>query len=237
MRVLVIEDEPDVGATLREFLKELGHEPVMAGSAEAGLARLESARPDAIILDIDLPGLSGLEFLQLERVRAARLPIVAVSGVASESQALQCLQLGAFDFVGKPVPFDLLGEVLAYLEPHALRRQLEAGRGVPGWHRVHAAPADFPLRIVEHYGAEWRGQAIAVSPFGVTARADAEMATGHGARLVLDLPDGGRPLRVMSLLVEVQDDRHVFYFVNLAAEEFRRLAAYSRRHRAEHRSA
>ncbi|MGH7312332.1 MAG: response regulator, partial [Candidatus Rokuibacteriota bacterium] len=124
MRVLIVEDEPDVGAVFRDFLLELGHEPVLVGTAEAALSRLETDRPDAVLLDITLPGLSGLEFLQLRPVRDSGLPIVAVSGVATESQARQCLRLGAMDFIGKPVALNRLGEVLAYLEPHALQRQL-----------------------------------------------------------------------------------------------------------------
>jgi DNA-binding response OmpR family regulator len=103
MRVLVVEDETDLGEVFRDFLSELGHQPVLVRSAEAALGKLQSDRPDAIILDIHLPGMSGLDFLQLRPVREAGLPIVAVSGVATESQARECLRLGALDFVGKPV--------------------------------------------------------------------------------------------------------------------------------------
>src|SRR5512145_367574 len=102
MRVLIVEDEPDVGAVFHDFLLELGHEPVLVSTAEAALSRLETDRPDAILLDITLPGLSGLEFLQLRPVRTSGLPIVAVSGVATESQARQCLRLGALGFIGTP---------------------------------------------------------------------------------------------------------------------------------------
>ena len=51
--------------------------------------------PDAILLDINLPGMSGLDFLQLRPVREAGLPIVAISGVVTETQARECLRLGA----------------------------------------------------------------------------------------------------------------------------------------------
>ena len=83
MRVLVVEDEPDVSAVFRDFLIELGHEAVLVRSAEAAIAVLERARPDAILLDIHLPGLSGLDFLQLAPVRESGLPVIAVSGVAT----------------------------------------------------------------------------------------------------------------------------------------------------------
>src|SRR5688572_28235904 len=123
MRVLVVEDEQDVGDVFLDYLVELGHEPLLVRTAEAALGELVSARPDAIILDINLPGMSGIEFLKLRPIRESGVPIVAVSGVATESQARECLRLGAVDFVGKPLPFERLQEVLMYLEPQALDRR------------------------------------------------------------------------------------------------------------------
>ena len=86
MRVLVVEDQVDLGDVFRDYLFELGHQPVVVHSAEATLARLKTDRPDAILLDVQLPGMSGLDFLQLRPVRALGVPIVAVSGVVNESQ-------------------------------------------------------------------------------------------------------------------------------------------------------
>ena len=83
MRVLVVEDEPDLGDVFRDFLLELGHQPLVVRSAEAALGKLHTERPDAIILDVHLPGMSGLDFLQLRLVRELGVPIVAVSGVAT----------------------------------------------------------------------------------------------------------------------------------------------------------
>ena len=95
--------------------------------------------------------MSGLDFLQLRPVRDAALPIVAISGVATESQARECLRLGALDFVGKPVPLDRLNEVLTFLEPHALTRR----RSESAQHERRRGPRaqiGFPVRIVEYKG-------------------------------------------------------------------------------------
>ena len=86
MRVLVVEDEVPLGEVFRDFLAELGHDAIIVRSAEAALGTLEVQRPDAIILDINLPGMSGLDFLQLRPVRDAALPIVAISGVATATR-------------------------------------------------------------------------------------------------------------------------------------------------------
>src|ERR671918_52643 len=101
MRVLVVEDEPDVGDVFTDYLLELGHQPVLVRSAEDALTHTTTERPDAILLDVHLPGMSGIEFLQLPPIRESGVPIIAVSGVATESQARECLRLGAAEFVGK----------------------------------------------------------------------------------------------------------------------------------------
>src|SRR5499433_3270506 len=128
MRVLVVEDEDSLGEVFRDFLAEIGHDEVVVRSAEAALGALQRQPPDAILLDINLPGMSGLDFLQLRPVRESGLPIVAISGVATETQARECLRLSALDFVGKPVPLGRLNELLTVMEPHALSRRAESAR-------------------------------------------------------------------------------------------------------------
>src|SRR5881409_478825 len=150
MRVLVVEDEPGLGDLLGDFLLELGHRPLIVRSAEAALGKLQTERPDAIILDVHLPGMSGIDFLQLRPVRESGVPVVAVSGVATESQARECLRLGAVDFVGKPLPFERLQEVLTYLEPHALERKLGGDEAKPDRRGNPRAPLAVPVRVVEY---------------------------------------------------------------------------------------
>lgn len=228
MRVLVVEDEEDVSAVFRDFLLELGHEAVLVRSAEAALNRLQTDRPDAIILDIHLPGLSGLDFLQLRPVRESGLPIVAVSGVVTESQARECLRLGAIDFVGKPVPFERLGEVLAFIEPHALHRQVTEAPG-PDRRRAVRVRVTFPVRLVRYDGSECEGWAADLNPFGIRIRTSATIDAGTAAKLSFVLPDGQGPLTVTALHVRAFSDGHVFYFVNLAREDFDRLSEFLRR--------
>src|SRR5712692_4272075 len=120
MRVLIVEDDSAVGEVLDTFVRELGHETQLVPSAEAGLERLQRDRPDLVLLDFRLPGISGLEFLQLPLVQASGVPIIVVSGLATESQARECLRSGALDFVPKPIPFDQLQRLLECVEPQTL---------------------------------------------------------------------------------------------------------------------
>jgi len=166
MRVLVVEDEQDVGDVFLDYLLELGHQPLLVRTAEAALGKLVTERPDAIIVDVNLPGMSGIEFLQLRPIRESGVPVVAVSAVATESQARECLRLGAVDFVGKPLPFERLQEVLTYLEPHALDRKLGTDEAKPDRRSAPRAPLTVPVRVVEYGGAEWQATSVDVSVGG-----------------------------------------------------------------------
>jgi CheY-like chemotaxis protein len=223
MWVLVVEDEEPLGEVFRDFLVELGHDATIVRSAEAALGSLERQRPDAIILDINLPGMSGLEFLQLRPVRDAALPIVAISGVATESQAVECLRLGALDFVGKPVPLERLNEVLTFLEPHTLtRRRTESARQER--RRGPRAQIGFPVRIVEYKGTAWDGICEELSATGMKVRSRAPLVEGAAVKLLFTPPDGATPVEVISLVVRVDRDGTAFSFVHLANAEAKRLS-------------
>jgi len=225
MRVMVVEDEQDVGDVFLDYLLELGHQPLLVRTAEAALGKLVTERPDAIIVDLNLPGMSGIEFLQLRPIRESGVPVVAVSGVATESQARECLRLGAVDFVGKPLPFERLQEVLTYLEPHALDRKLSAGGDAARQDRRHhqRAPLTVPVRVVEYGGAEWQATAVDVSVGGIRISGRAATRAGSAARLTFTPPDGGVTMTVMALLVRADIGGYAFSFVNLTASETERL--------------
>ena len=229
MRVLVVEDEEVLSEVFRDFLMELGHHPVLVRSAEAALGKLQSERPDAIILDIHLPGMSGLDFMQLRPIRESGLPIVAVSGIVTESQARECLRLGALDFVGKPVPLERLQDVLTYLEPHALHRASDRVQQRADRRRSPRAGTAFPVSLREYRGAAWDGTCLELSPTGMKVRTDAVLGAGTAVKSRLSVPDGGEPVDVICLVVRSDSTGTVLSFVNLPAHERRRLDELVRR--------
>jgi len=87
----VVEDEENTRIVFGDILRHLAYEPILARSAEAARAAIESAAPDIILLDVRLPLMSGYEFLRLRAIRESKIPIVAVSGAATESDARSCL--------------------------------------------------------------------------------------------------------------------------------------------------
>lgn len=227
MRVLVVEDEPHVATVLQGVLLELGHEPLVVRNSVAALARIEADWPDAILLEIGSQNLSGLDFLRHGPLRQSAVPVVAMSRVATESQARESLRLGAVDFLSKPVDPERLREVLVWIEPHALARRLvHAG---PERRRSPRIRVSFPVRVRADDGSEWHVAAYDLSPFGVRVAGGLTAATGSTALVALALPDGEPPLLLPSVLLRAGADGYAFSFTSVGATETRRLAEFTRR--------
>ncbi len=110
-RILCIEDDPDIAELTNEVLAEAGFRVDLAITGMQGLARLGEAH-DAILCDIDLPGLSGLELLRALRKTGSRTPFVLLTAFAGRENQIEARQLGCDDFVAKPIDFELLLAVL-----------------------------------------------------------------------------------------------------------------------------
>lgn len=115
-RILVIEDEPEMLLALEDNLELEGYDVITASDGEEGLRKAIQHRPDAIILDIMLPKLSGFDVCQMLRSRGIDSPILILSARAQESDKILGLGIGADDYVTKPVSInELLARVRALL--------------------------------------------------------------------------------------------------------------------------
>jgi DNA-binding NarL/FixJ family response regulator len=122
--VLVVDDHEVVRRGLRQVLAEglPGVHVGEAATAEAALARLAAAAWDLLLLDVNIPGRSGLDLLEEARRRWPRLPVLVVSAYPEDELAVRCLRLGAAGYVAKDRAAD---ELLA-----AARKALAGGRYV-----------------------------------------------------------------------------------------------------------
>ncbi|PYN42904.1 MAG: hypothetical protein DMD95_15425 [Candidatus Rokuibacteriota bacterium] len=113
-RLLVVDDKEDNRGLVRDLLTPLGFEILEAEDAEACLRLAASARPDAILLDLRMPGMDGLEATRRLRAMpdARDLVIIAVSASAFEQHRERCLEAGANDFLAKPFRLDRLLDLL-----------------------------------------------------------------------------------------------------------------------------
>jgi two-component system nitrogen regulation response regulator NtrX len=107
-RILVIDDEPDIRKTLKMTLEYEGYEVLLASSGAEGLEKAGSERPDAILLDIKMPGLDGLEALKRLMHQETDAAVIMISGHGDISDAVKATKLGAFDFLEKPLEQDRL---------------------------------------------------------------------------------------------------------------------------------
>ena len=102
-KVLVIDDEEAIRKSLRMVLEYEGYECVDAGSGPAGLESLRRDTPDAVLLDIKMPGMDGIEALQSAHEQDPHTPVVMISGHADIPTAVEALRKGAYDFLEKPL--------------------------------------------------------------------------------------------------------------------------------------
>ncbi len=101
-RILIIDDEENIRRSFEITLGGAGFRVEGCASGEDGLAAIATEAPDAVFLDIQLPGLDGLEVLRRVRETHPELPVVMISGHATIERAVEATRLGAFDFVEKP---------------------------------------------------------------------------------------------------------------------------------------
>jgi two-component system KDP operon response regulator KdpE len=119
-RVLVVDDEPGIVRALGINLKALGYEIDAAASGEEALRKAADHRPDAVILDLGLPGIDGIDVIRGLRVWT-NVPIIVLSVREAEREKIAALDAGADDYVTKPFG---MGELLARLRA-ALRREID----------------------------------------------------------------------------------------------------------------
>ena len=138
--VLVVEDEPAIAELLRSYLARDGFDVQLAGDGESGLAAVRSQRPDAVILDVGLPGIDGTEVCRRLRADGDWTPVLFVTARDDEVDRVLGLELGADDYVTKPFsPREVVARVRAVLR----RRQPEPA----GPESAAPGAADAPQRL------------------------------------------------------------------------------------------
>jgi two-component system, OmpR family, response regulator len=131
-RILIVEDDAHIAELMRMHLQDEGYAITHAADGDAGLRELERGQWDALVLDLMLPGVDGLEICRRARAMTRYTPIIITSARSSEVHRILGLELGADDYLAKPFSvLELVARVRALLRrSDALARnaRLEAGR-------------------------------------------------------------------------------------------------------------
>jgi DNA-binding NtrC family response regulator len=112
-RILIIDDEPAIGWSLGALFADEGHAVEAAASVEAGLAACAHAAPDAVLLDVRLPGRDGIEALPELRTLAPDAPVVVMTAFGDLDTAVRAVNAGAYDYLVKPFDLDRVARTVA----------------------------------------------------------------------------------------------------------------------------
>ena len=120
-KVLVVDDEVPVCKELRKFLEDKGYEVLEAYDGDQAVSLYSQERPDLVLLDVRMPGKSGLETLEELKALDPEASVIMVTAVRDSELALQAMKEGAFEYITKPINPE-------YLEL-AIETKLTLGRG------------------------------------------------------------------------------------------------------------
>jgi two-component system NtrC family response regulator/two-component system response regulator HydG len=125
-RILVVDDEQNARDALKTIFTEEGYDVAEAADGEAGLAALSTFKPDAVLCDIRMPKMDGLQLLENSKAEGHSAVFVMVTAFGSIETAVQAMKMGAEDYVTKPVDVSaVLARLEKVLEKRALRQENE----------------------------------------------------------------------------------------------------------------
>ena len=213
--ILVVEDEPQIAGLVRDYLEHAGFAVLTAGDGAGALALARTRRPDAIVLDLGLPRIDGLDVIRALR-RDSTVPIVILSARGDETDRVTGLELGADDYVVKPFsPKELVARVRAVLRrvearPNPdqlivtgdLEVDLARRRVTADGRRVDLTPTEFELlaTLAREPGRVWTRSQLLDAVHGFSLETYERAIDGHIRNLRRKLePDDASPRYVRTV--------------------------------------
>ncbi|MGH7496930.1 MAG: response regulator transcription factor [bacterium] len=145
-QILIVEDDAAIALGLESALRGEGYETLTARAGKEGFRLAQEQQPDLLILDLMLPGMSGLEICKRIRDQGLGTPVIMLTSKAEENDKVLGLEIGADDYVTKPFS---LRELLARVKAH-LRREEAAGSTVTAARRTQFAFGEVTVDLKRH---------------------------------------------------------------------------------------
>lgn len=120
-RILIVDDEQNMRVALFEALSRNGYEVQVAESGRMALDLMRKGAPDLVISDIKMPGMDGIELLRHIKTDWPEVPVVIITGYATVETALEAMKRGAFDYILKPFPVEVIEETVKRVLASAAR--------------------------------------------------------------------------------------------------------------------
>lgn len=171
IKVLIVEDDPNIVELLTLYLEKSGYGTIIALDGEAGLEKYYDEQPDCIILDLMLPEMDGWEVCRMIRLDDRKIPIIMLTGRGESYDIIHGLDIGADDYVVKPFdPNELIARMKSVLRRSAYSHDIETliemsnMTIIPDEHRVviNGVELFMPPREMAllHYFATWPNQVL-----------------------------------------------------------------------------
>jgi DNA-binding NtrC family response regulator len=148
LRLLVVDDDPGVVGIVERFASEIGFDVVYRSSGDSALASLSEIQPDVALIDLQMPGVGGIDVLRSIRAEDPRCQAILMTGNATLDTAIEAVKAGALDYLTKPFDSDRLKGLLVSVREGIRRRE-----------RLLAVEADV-ARQFEFYGMIGRSPAM-----------------------------------------------------------------------------
>ena len=108
---MVVDDDPKILFAFREVLKTEGYKSVVAKDGEDALKKIITKNPNIVFLDVTMPKLDGLEVLRRLKAQRELVPVIIITGYGTMQTAIKAMQLGAFEYLTKPLDVAKIREV------------------------------------------------------------------------------------------------------------------------------
>jgi DNA-binding response OmpR family regulator len=205
--VLVVEDENDVVDLLRYHFKKAGFKVEIANSGDAGLSAVRSGRPDAVVLDLMLPGMTGLEVCRALKadIETASIPVLMLTARSEVKDRVKGLEIGADDYVTKPFsPKEVVlrvqgllrrirsaAEEVSVLEADGISIDKSTLRASMGNERLDLTTIEFKLllTLINNRGRILSRETLLSDVWGYSSGADTRTVDTHMRRLREKLGD------------------------------------------------
>jgi DNA-binding NtrC family response regulator len=176
-RVLIVDDDRDICLLLSRLMRGVGLTSHVAHDGESALKMVRSQRPDALLLDLKMPGMDGMEVLRRVKELDTNLPVVLITGHADIAGSVAAIKAGAFDYLAKPFEHPEVARVVRRALAQRAQGQVEAagpGSAPEADLREMMGPSDAVSRVIQAV------EQVTASDFSVVIQGE----TGSGKELV-----------------------------------------------------